>query len=103
MSTARDGFTSFPLSSFCVFRSIGASGAVNAVVMASIALFPRMQVYLFMILPVPAAIAGVLFVGVDVYGAYTGGSGIANAGHLGGAAVGLVAGLVFRRRLRLRW
>lgn len=82
--------------------SIGASGAVNAVVMASIAMFPRSVVYLFMIVPVPAAIAGIMFVGMDLYGAYTGGGRVANAGHLGGAATGLLAGMYFRRLFRLR-
>ena len=75
---------------------------MNAVVMATIALFPRMQLYLFMVLPVPAVLGGVLFVAIDLYGAYYGGGNVANAGHLGGAAVGLLSGLYFRRVLRLR-
>lgn len=51
----------------------------------------------------PAALLGVLWLLQDVSGAYGGGTHIANAGHLGGAATGLAFYLLFRLgRLRPR-
>lgn len=97
------------MSSMCVLAynairgdapTLGASGAVNSIVMTSVVLNPRATIYLYLVVPVPAAIVGALYVGVDLYGAYTGGSHTAHAGHLGGAAVGMLYGLALRRPMR---
>jgi membrane associated rhomboid family serine protease len=70
--------------------ALGASGAVNAVIMWSVCSFPRNMIYLYGIVPIPAAIAGLGFVGMDAYALYSGStSGVGNSAHLGGAAFGL--------------
>ena len=101
---------------FCVQRSpgaLGASAAVNGVVVLSCLAWPSSTVLLWGILPVPAALLGAAFVLQDVLGAWRdidigrgggGGSGgrggVAHAGHLGGAAVGALAWAALRRRRR---
>ena len=55
---------------------IGASGAVNAAVAFTIAANPRSVIYLYMVIPVPAMLFGVLFIGKDLYGAFQGGDNI---------------------------
>lgn len=69
---------------------LGASGAINSVIAWSILKFPRSMVYLYGVVPVPAALMGVGFVAMDGYALYNGGSNIGNAAHLGGAAFGLL-------------
>ena len=71
--------------------ALGASGAVNAIVAFEILLYPMRTIYLYAILPVPSVLLGGLFLLRDVVGIQDGGSGVAHAGHLGGAAVGAMA------------
>ena len=107
--------------------ALGASGAVNAVVMFTVCVAPRAKVLLYGIVPVPAALFGLGFVGWDLYGAWAGNSSTgpwprcslrslarclrvcaaatcatANAGHLGGALAGVLYFLFIRRRLLWR-
>ena len=42
--------------------SLGASGAVNAVVSLFCCTFPREMIYLYFVIPIPAFLLGVLFV-----------------------------------------
>lgn len=88
--------------SVCACR-LGASGAVNATVMASIIYFPRNPILLFFVLPVPAALVGLGFVATDLYGAWRGTGNVGYAAHLGGAATGIVYGLITKRRYFGRW
>ncbi|MBN2024120.1 MAG: rhomboid family intramembrane serine protease [Pirellulales bacterium] len=65
----------------------GASGAVAGIVVLYALHFPRRTLLLFFVLPVPAWVAGVLLIVMDSFGALQpGGSNIAHAAHLGGAA-----------------
>ena len=48
--------------------ALGASAAVNAIVMLSILLYPKRMVYLYAVLPVPAAVLGVIYIGGDMLG-----------------------------------
>jgi membrane associated rhomboid family serine protease len=76
--------------------SVGASGAVNGIIFASIALFPDMGVGLFLLpLSIPAWAFGLIYVGFSIYGikARWGNSG--HAAHLGGALVGMLVALAF--------
>ena len=68
--------------------SLGASGAINAIVAWYIAVAPRSMIYLYGVLPIPAALFGVAYLGFDAYSLYSGDSGMGNAAHLGGAAFG---------------
>jgi membrane associated rhomboid family serine protease len=68
---------------------LGASGAVNAVVAWYVLMFPTSSIYLYMVLPVPAALLGAAFIGKDVYMMYTGdASNKAHAAHVAGALSG---------------
>lgn len=73
---------------------LGASGAVSAVVLLYICYFPRSTLLLFFVLPIPAWVAGVLFLLQDVFGAFApavpGQPRVAHDVHLAGAAVALL-------------
>ncbi len=74
---------------------VGASGAVCAVLVVFACYFPRQRLLLFFVIPVPAWGVVVLFVGIDLFGAFGGNVGQAGANvayivHLGGALFGLV-------------
>jgi membrane associated rhomboid family serine protease len=67
---------------------VGASGAVTAVVLLFVFQFPKRTILLFMVLPVPAWVLGVIFIGGDLSG-WIGGSRegkVAYDVHLVGAA-----------------
>ena len=66
----------------------GASGAVVGVVILFVLNYPREEVLLFFVLPMPAWVLGVLFVAYDVWGAVSreSGSRVAYSVHLAGAA-----------------
>lgn len=80
------------------FRSIGASGAVSAVVFASILFNPWSKIVVFVI-PMPAIIYGVLFLGYSVYMSRRGGDGINHDAHFWGAIFGIVFPLFIEPRL----
>ena len=73
--------------------ALGASGAVNAIVLLNAALFPFQTVYLNFFVPMPTALFAAMFLARDLYGAQMGlgGSSTGHAAHLGGAAVGAAA------------
>ena len=48
--------------------ALGASAAVNAIVLLDILLYPKRMVYLYMVLPIPAALLGVLYIVGDMSG-----------------------------------
>ena len=48
----------------------------------------------------PAAVAGVMFVGYDLYSVNRN-DGISHIGHLGGAVIGALSFLILRRRIRI--
>jgi len=78
--------------------ALGASGAVNAVVLLNAALHPSRVIYLNFFIPMPNALFAGLFLARDLYGAQMGlgGSGTGHAAHLGGAAVGAAAWAAMR-------
>ncbi|MEM7453623.1 MAG: rhomboid family intramembrane serine protease [Planctomycetota bacterium] len=79
---------------------VGASGAVSAVVMLFIFMYPKVKVLLMGIIPMPAWLLGVLVVGVDISRAFSPENHIAWQAHLGGAAFGA---LYLRMNWNLRW
>jgi membrane associated rhomboid family serine protease len=85
--------------------ALGASGAVSAVLAAFAVLYPRHRVLVFAVLPLPAWIATLLFVGLDVWGVAAqsagGGLPIGHGAHLAGAAFGLAYTLVKSRPRRV--
>lgn len=85
--------------------ALGASGAVNAVVLFDTLLFPTRIIYVNFILPMPAILLGGIVLLRDALGVYNAGGGfghdgVAHAGHVGGAAVGAVAWAALRLRAR---
>ncbi len=69
--------------------ALGASGAVSGVIILFSLMYPTQKILLFGFIPVPAAIGGLIFIGLDIWGlwAQTGGGGlpIGHGAHLGGA------------------
>lgn len=81
--------------------ALGASGAVNAIVMLKVLMNPRSTVMLYMIIPIPAALFGCLFIGRDLMGALSHHeSRVAHAAHLGGAVMGALVWVWLKRRGR---
>lgn len=70
------------------YRSLGASGAVSAVLFAFILLKPWAVIYLFVI-PVPAIIYAVAYVAYSMYSEKQGSDNINHSAHLCGAAYGV--------------
>jgi membrane associated rhomboid family serine protease len=69
----------------------GASGAVAAVVVLFAFNFPNVTILVMFVLPMPAWLAGVLFVGLDMYGAmHERGSNVAYTAHVAGALFALL-------------
>ncbi|MDX2361297.1 MAG: rhomboid family intramembrane serine protease [Crocinitomicaceae bacterium] len=77
------------------YRSLGASGAVSAVIFAAILWNPSMNLYLFFIpIGIPAYIFGPLYLAFEYYSHKKGNSGIAHDAHIGGALFGIVYVLI---------
>lgn len=80
---------------------LGASGAINGIVLHNVATHPKAMVMIYGIIPMPAAVFGLLYVLKDVYELQTGtGGNTANIAHLGGAAMGLAYFLISKGRGR---
>lgn len=73
------------------YNSLGASGAVSAIVFVGIFLQPTMQIGFFIIPPIiPGFIFGPLYLGLTAYLAKSGQGGINHSAHLWGSIYGLV-------------
>ncbi len=77
---------------------LGASGGISAVLILFALNFPRQYVYIWGVLPLPAWLFAVLFVGYDILGAMGRADTVAYTAHLGGAAFA-VAYFQFRWRI----
>jgi len=80
------------------YRSLGASGAVSAVLFAFILFQPWALIYVFF-LPVPAIVYAVLYVAYTIYSERQGGDNINHSAHLWGAAYGIGFTLVMEPRV----
>jgi membrane associated rhomboid family serine protease len=84
--------------------ALGASGAVNAVVLFNTLLWPWRIIYVNFFIPVPAILLGGGVLLRDAWGAWEPSagqsSGVAHAGHVGGAAVGAAAWAALKIRTR---
>jgi membrane associated rhomboid family serine protease len=72
------------------YSSVGASGAINGVIFASIAVFPSMHIF-FM----PGWLFGLIFILYSIYGIRSGKDNIGHESHLGGALAGMVTAIAF--------
>ena len=78
------------------YRAVGASGGVCAIIGASSILAPEATVRFFLLpVPMPAWIAGCLFIAASVYSAKRGFDSIGHEAHLGGTAAGIVLIVAF--------
>lgn len=79
------------------YNSLGASGAVSAVVMAFILLLPTQKLYLFFIpIGIPGFLFGAGYLFYEYYMSKRGGTGIAHDAHFWGAIYGLVLLIVLK-------
>ncbi|MDX1652040.1 MAG: rhomboid family intramembrane serine protease [Brumimicrobium sp.] len=73
------------------YMSLGASGAVSAVLFASILWLPQGGIYIMFIpFEIPAWIFGIIYLGYEYYMSKKGGTGIAHDAHFGGAVFGIL-------------
>lgn len=78
------------------FRSLGASGAVSAVIFSSIVLLPTSPIYfIFLPIPIPGWVFGLAYVGISAYLDKKGGGHVNHGAHLWGAIFGVVFTVLF--------
>ncbi|MCW3112394.1 MAG: Rhomboid family protein [Segetibacter sp.] len=78
------------------YRSLGASGAVSAIIFAGIFLFPLQRLgLLFIPIPIPGFIFGFIYLGITAYLDRKGAGGINHSAHLFGALAGIGLLIVF--------
>jgi membrane associated rhomboid family serine protease len=80
------------------YRSLGASGAVSAVLFAFILVNPWAMIYVFF-LPMPAVLYAVLYVGYSIWMDRRGGDNINHSAHLWGAGYGLLFTVMMEPRV----
>ena len=72
------------------YLSLGASGAVSAIIFASIILLPQKDINIFFLPPIPSYLFGILYIAFEYYMDKRGNTGIAHDAHIGGALFGVV-------------
>ena len=72
------------------YRSIGASGAVSAVIFASILLDPWAKIYIYVAIPIPAIVYAVLYIFYCIYAGRQRRDNINHDAHLWGGIFGFV-------------
>lgn len=81
--------------------ALGASGALSGLVLLFSCMFPREKLLLLGLIPVPALIGALIFIGLDLWGlvaqAEGGGLPIGHGAHLGGAMAGILYYLFYMR------
>ncbi len=83
------------------YQSLGASGAVSAVLFASIVFNPYSKIYLYGIIGIPGIIAGIGYIAYSYYAAQRQNDNINHEAHLYGAIYGLLFTIVFKPSLGL--
>lgn len=81
------------------YRSIGASGAVSAILFTSIFLSPWDKILLFAVIPIPGILFGVVYLIYCQYMAKKGGDNINHNAHFYGAVYGFIFPLFMNPRL----
>ena len=79
--------------------SLGASGGVSAVLFAYILIAPWDTIYLFAVLPIPAILFAVAYVGYSIYANNKGNSNVNHLAHLWGGAFGVIATILLEPAL----
>jgi membrane associated rhomboid family serine protease len=82
------------------YNSLGASGAVSAVIFSFIVLAPMQTLYfIFLPIPIPAFVFGIIFLLVEYYLAKKGNTNIGHTAHFWGAIHGAVFTIVLKPSL----
>jgi membrane associated rhomboid family serine protease len=82
------------------YSAVGASGAVTGIVYAAILLNPGMELmFIFLPIPMPAYIFGVVYLLYSIYGMKNKVGNIGHSAHFGGAIGGYVTTLILRPHL----
>ena len=78
------------------FRSLGASGAVSAVIFSMILFFPQTPIRIFFIpIDIPGWIFGLIYLGISAYLDKRGGGTINHSAHFWGAAYGIILTVLY--------
>jgi membrane associated rhomboid family serine protease len=86
------------------YSAVGASGAVSAVIFASIILYPTGKIMLFFIpIGIPSPIFGLLYIGYELYMSKKSNDNIGHDAHLWGAIYGVIFTLGMKPSLALRF
>ncbi len=80
------------------YFSLGASGAVSAILFTFILFQPWNLIFVFFI-PVPAIVFAVLYVGYSIWAEKRGNSGINHSAHLWGAAYGILCTIILEPQI----
>lgn len=83
------------------YTAVGASGAVNGIIFASMALNPGMTVNLLFFLPMPGWLYALLFIGVSIYGIRSRSDNVGHEAHLAGALIGMLIAIILYPLLAL--
>lgn len=81
------------------YNSLGASGAVSAVVFTSIFFQPLSKIYLFLAIPIPSILFGVAYLAYEHYMSKKGGGKINHDAHFAGAVFGFIFPILLEPKL----
>lgn len=76
------------------YSSVGASGAIFAIMFSAIAIFPGMNIGFFLLPSIPGWLFGLIFVLVSVYGIRSRTNNIGHDAHLGGGLAGMLVAIL---------
>ncbi|MBW2964298.1 rhomboid family intramembrane serine protease [Candidatus Woesearchaeota archaeon] len=101
MAYFASGLLASVAAAFFYNAALGASGAVMGILGVTIMLMPDLRVLFLFVIPMSLRTAGIIFVIIDVLGAFgIGLPGIANVAHLAGLAAGFGFGFYLLRKKR---
>lgn len=76
------------------YSSVGASGAIFAIMFSAIAIFPGMNIGFFFLPSIPGWLFGLVFVLVSIYGIRSRTNNIGHDAHLGGGLAGMLVAVL---------
>lgn len=84
--------------------ALGASGAISGLVLLFSLVYPQQRILILGLIPVPALLGSLLFIGLDIWGLISqihgGGLPIGHGAHLGGAFTGIIYYFLLRNSKR---
>lgn len=82
--------------------TMGASGAIFGVLIAFVYLFPNTYIYIYFFLPMKAKWLGIIYFSFELFSAFQNapGDGVARWAHVGGAVIGFILVLIWKKNNR---